>query len=261
MSDRSSSPEPILSSKKADKSPKDKSKKKSAQPTVVHTPHGKNEGTNAEWAYQPPAGTVVFDGELDEDFDWDSVKDDEDLELWVVRVPEGVKPKHLQNLKLDAPSANKTARIGSLERKAGSYDVWSLGDEPNEAVAADEMRTLQPLLPRKKKGTKFYAASDLPVRRVVLSARPPQPSLEESDENSDDRSWATGQNPPRPAYPKEMLKHRFLPIGAETPAPQGEDGMDVDVPAQKPSEDAESKPKKRKVEGSTKKSKKSKSTE
>ena len=70
-----------------------------------------------------------------------------------------VKPKYLQNLKLDAPSANKTARVGSLERKAGSYDVWSLGDEPNEAVAADEMRTLQPLLPRKKKGTKFYAGA------------------------------------------------------------------------------------------------------
>ena len=106
-----------------------------------------------------------------------------------------------------------------------------------------------------------FTASDLPVRRIVLSARPPQPNLEASDENSEDRSWATGQNPPRPAYPKEMLKQRFLPVGAETPAPQGEVGMDVDAPVQKPSEDAESKPKKRKVEGSSKKSKKSKSAE
>lgn len=259
MSDRSSSPETAVTSKKADKSAKDKTKKKPAgQPTVVQTPHGKNEGTNTDWAYQPPAGSVVFDGEVDEDFDWERVKDDEDLELWVVRVPEGVKPKHLQNLKLDAPAANKTARIGSLDRKSASYDVWSLGEEPNEAIAADELRNLQPLLPRKKKDTKFYSAADMPVRRIVLSARAPQPSLESSDE-SEDRSWATLQNPPRPAYPKELLKHRFLPVGAETPAPQGEDGMDVDAPAQKSTEDTETKSKKRKVEGSSKKPKKSKS--
>lgn len=98
MSDRSSSPElePLVVSNKTAKSSKDKSKKKdkTAQPAVVQTPHGKNEGTNTEWAYKPPEGTVVVDGEIDEDFDWESLKDSEDLELWIVRVTEGVRAVH-----------------------------------------------------------------------------------------------------------------------------------------------------------------------
>lgn len=74
-------------------------------------------------------------------------------------------------------------------------------------------------------------------------------------------SWSTFQNPPRPSYPKEMLKHRFLPVGAETPAPHGSGSMDVDAPTQN-SADGEVKAKKRKVDGSSgKKSKKSKGAE
>ena len=107
-----------------------------------------------------------------------------------------------------------------------------------------------------------HAAPDVPTRRIVLSARPPQPNPEPSSENSADLSWSTGQNPPRPSYPKEMLKHRFLPVGAETPAPATEDSMAVDTPVSKTAEEGEVKAKKRKVEGSTsKKSKKSKGTE
>jgi hypothetical protein len=89
----SSSPEPEISSSKAPNSSKNKSKEKDkpAQPAVVHTPHGKNEGTNPDWAYKPPTGSKLVDGELDEDFDWGSLKDSEDLELWIVRVPEGVR--------------------------------------------------------------------------------------------------------------------------------------------------------------------------
>ena len=75
-------------------------------------------------------------------------------------------------------------------------------------------------------------------------------------------SWSTLQNPPRPSYPKEMLKHRFLPVGAETPAPNAEDVMDIDAPTQKSAEDGEVKVKKRKAEGSgSKRAKKSKGAE
>ena len=95
-SDRSSSsPEPTLSSKKASKQVKEKSKKNGAQPVVVHTPQGKNEGTNPDWAYRPPEGMKLVDGEHDEEFDWESLKDDDDIELWIVRVPEGVRTVHL----------------------------------------------------------------------------------------------------------------------------------------------------------------------
>ena len=89
----SSSPEPEVSLKQVQKL-KEKSKKKDKS-VVVQTPHGKNEGTNPDWAYKPPEGSVLVDGEIDEDFDWDSLKDNEDLELWIVRVPEGVRAVRL----------------------------------------------------------------------------------------------------------------------------------------------------------------------
>jgi hypothetical protein len=112
-------------------------------------------------------------------------------------------------------------------------------------------------------------APELPMRRIVVSARPAQPSA--PAENPSDMSWSTLQNPPRPSYPKEMLKHRFLPVGSETPTAGDKDRMEVDdvVPTPKSSlsknkangEAEESKTKKRKTEGSSKRSKKSKGAE
>lgn len=53
--------------------------------------HGRNEGVDPNWSYQPPAGMVAFDtSEVDEEFDWDSIKNDDNKELWIMRVPEGV---------------------------------------------------------------------------------------------------------------------------------------------------------------------------
>ena len=54
-----------------------------------------------------------------------------------------------------------------------------------------------------------------------------------------------------------------MPAGSLAPTPGRVDSMDVDEPAKKPvalQEEDEPKPKKRKVEGSSKKSKKEKST-
>lgn len=73
-------------------SAKTKKKSKVAQPTVVATPHDKNEGTNPDWAYKPPEGAKLLDAPEDtDDFDWDALEDDEDIELWIMRVPEGVR--------------------------------------------------------------------------------------------------------------------------------------------------------------------------
>src|ERR1700722_2256258 len=49
------------------------------------------EGDNREWAYTPPRGYSLADHDVDcHEFDWDAVKDD-DLELWLIRTPEGVR--------------------------------------------------------------------------------------------------------------------------------------------------------------------------
>lgn len=67
------------------------------------------------------------------------------------------------------------------------------------------------------------------------------------------------KNPPRPRYPLEVLKHRFVPLGALAPTDEQE-AMDVDQPTPVvPSQEADAPPKKkRKGDGESKKHKKSK---
>lgn len=74
-------------------------------------------------------------------------------------------------------------------------------------------------------------------------------------------SWRTQQNPPRPSYPKEMLKHRFVPFGSLTSDAANEavaEGMDMDdlspsqhTPMTRKTQDGTKGSKKRKVEGSS----------
>ena len=95
----SPSPEPIKQKKKS----KDKSKKKLKSSDVIITEHGKDEGTNPHWDYVPPEGTILLDHDVDSgEFDWDAVKNDEDVELWLLRIPDGVsttcKFQHNSNL-------------------------------------------------------------------------------------------------------------------------------------------------------------------
>lgn len=73
----------------ADKGAKGKDKQKQKRATVK-TALGKNEGVNPEWAYKVPSGATLLDaGEETEEFDWDSLEN-EDIELWIMRVPEDV---------------------------------------------------------------------------------------------------------------------------------------------------------------------------
>ena len=70
-------------------------KKKSKSPTVVAPDHGKNEGDDPDWAYEPPAGAVLLDHAVDVGpFEWDALKDDKDTEIWLIRVPDSVRSSH-----------------------------------------------------------------------------------------------------------------------------------------------------------------------
>jgi hypothetical protein len=92
-SSSSSSPEPEVVIPKSKKS-KDKSKSKKSDA------HGRNEGTDPDWPYHPPAGmTLLNETENAADFDWDEINDDSDTELWVIRVPEGVRTVAIINIK------------------------------------------------------------------------------------------------------------------------------------------------------------------
>jgi len=175
----------------------------------------KYEGTNTGWDYEPPKGAVLAHHGVDAgEFDYDALKGDENLELWIIRVPNAIKPKHLESLPLDAPSSSVTGRIGSFERRSTQYDVWSLGDDDSSNVGGEEMKNLTCLLPRKKKGGKLYAASSIPIRHLVVSAQASLPTPPESSGGEGSESIITYTNPPRPSYPMEALKHRFMPVGS-----------------------------------------------
>ncbi|EIN07967.1 hypothetical protein PUNSTDRAFT_104136 [Punctularia strigosozonata HHB-11173 SS5] len=220
-----------------------KEKKKKTQPEVEYTSHGKNEGTSSYWAYEPPKDAEVMDHDVDcENLDWDAIRDDENLELWLVRVPERVKPSHLESLQLDDPSSSRTGIIGSLKRKSAAYEVWSLGQGTGDslAIGGEELKSLSCLLPRKRKGGKLYPAPKPIARHVVITSRAPIPSPVELPQST--TAPNIYQNPPRPSYPEEVLKHQFKPYGSVVIPdnhPSAEGNQDVDmVQARDDSEEA-----------------------
>lgn len=256
-----SSPEPAQIAPKASKNKiKETSKKKSKSHSVTVTGNGKNEGENPHWAYKPPPGYKLFDHAFEtETFDWDSVQKDDDLEIWLIRVPDLVKPQHLDGLEIDAPSSSRSGQVGSLSRKSTVYDIWSMGDDDTEFAGAEELRGLSCLLPRRRKMGKLYVAPKEIARHLVVSAQPSRASPPEHPS-------ILHQNPPRPSHPKELLKHHFVPCGAKPPINSDHASMDTDGQAEggvagssfggsprktKESMVKESKSTKRKVEGDT----------
>ncbi|KAL5490666.1 hypothetical protein ACEPAI_5500 [Sanghuangporus weigelae] len=185
-----------------------------------------------------PPGYVRLTDVLDaEEFDWDSLKEgNDDLELVVLRVPEGIKPKHLSHLSLSLPTSQATTaqKLGSLSRKSGVYDVWSIphpsssssmpdyDEMSGPAVGGEELLSMNVLLPRKKKGGKLYLARKPITHHLVLSAQPslptlpatpPKDSIGAQDINANANSDMY-KSPARYQHPKHLLKHRFLPTGA-----------------------------------------------
>ena len=61
----------------------------------------RNEGVDPSLAYAPPAGSVPADYDVEfGEFDYDAVKADEGAELWLVRVPTGVRSQICAHLRM-----------------------------------------------------------------------------------------------------------------------------------------------------------------
>lgn len=85
---------------KKDKSKSSKSSKSKKSKIDINTAgaqagaggtEAKNEGQDPRWAYEPPSGMVQLDmSRVDEEFEWEAVKEDDDKELWLFRIPDGV---------------------------------------------------------------------------------------------------------------------------------------------------------------------------
>ncbi|KAH8824384.1 hypothetical protein DL96DRAFT_1712663 [Flagelloscypha sp. PMI_526] len=217
LSSGTPSPPPELSMK-APKSSKRKS---------ITSDNIRNEGTGPDWVFRPPHGFSLVDRlEVSDEWDWDSLNDDKNAEIWLIRVPETIKPKYLESLKLDGLStdANKTTHIGSMTRRHASYDILSVGKTTVAPPAGEELQGLTCLLPRKAKKGELYPAPRPITRHILVHPKPVHPSHEEPGLDH-------FQSEPRHSYPKEMLKGRFLPVGSEgllSQASQDSDKMDVD---------------------------------
>ncbi|KAJ7891339.1 hypothetical protein B0H14DRAFT_3105216 [Mycena olivaceomarginata] len=216
-SSQSGSPEPEIRPAKSSKSKAAEKAQKSAAPQK-----GRNEGTDPHWAYTPPTKSVRLEESADMgDFDWDALNANPDLELWLVRIPDGVKPKYLETAQLEFPSgakrdSAKSAKLGMLQRKHIGYDIWSVGDdEPEELpVAGEEIKGLSCLLPRKSKKGKLYAAPTPIARTIVMAAQPVKPTPDPSAATSSSNARPVYKNPPRESHPTELLTHKFTPYGA-----------------------------------------------
>jgi len=183
-------------------------------------------------AFEPPRGAVLIGGPDGDagvieagEFDWNSVKDDEDIELWLVRVPNSIKPKHLNGAVFDAPSSSSTQTLGQVKRKHETYDLWSLGNRDGsdvdcDQIGGDEMTGLSCLLPRKSEDGRLHLGPKPITRRLILAASPPTPGTQ--------NPTVLHQNPPRHSYPSERFKHRYTPYGSSTPALAPTSAMDVD---------------------------------
>lgn len=87
----SHSPEPVSVPKN---SKKGKAKSKKVKIAQIPAETGKNErieSEDADLAYKAPEGYVLMKHATEEtEFDWDAINNDDNLELWVIRVPDGV---------------------------------------------------------------------------------------------------------------------------------------------------------------------------
>ncbi|KAJ7084847.1 hypothetical protein B0H15DRAFT_383168 [Mycena belliarum] len=253
----SASPEPEISASKKGKS-KAAEKTKSANQLKA-----RNEGDDPNWAYVPPRKSTRLEASADMgDADWDALSSNPDLELWLVRIPDGVKPKYLESAQVEPPKrgSTKSAKLGMLQRKHVAYDIWSLGDdEPAELpFGGDEVKALSGLLPRKSKKGKLYDVPTPIARTIVLSAQAVKPTPDSSAANFPNAP-SVYKNPPRERYPSELLTHKFMPCGSlvgegdrvGTPAALEVDGevLVPDTPVKTKSESKKPKGKKRKGEG------------
>lgn len=73
-----------------------------------------------------------------------------------------VKPKYLENMKIQLPpSSSSSTRVGTLDRKHTSYDIWNVGDDnDDQPVVGEELKGLSCLLPRKSEKGKLFLGTD-----------------------------------------------------------------------------------------------------
>ncbi|KAL0577660.1 hypothetical protein V5O48_004308 [Marasmius crinis-equi] len=225
----SRSPSPVISKSKG------KGKGKATKEKSTDKPQ------DADWAYTPPSNfKAVKDVHDAEEWDWEAFKEDKELELWLIRVPEGVKPRHLESVSIQIPSSSsKSSKVGSISRKREKYDIHEYRDDSAHQSIGEEIKNISCLLPKRTKKGELRLTPRPITRRLIVSSQGVTAKPSEID------SAIERQNPERFSYPKELLTHTFMPYGSQShlPTPPGDD-MEVDVPQTQKDEEKKKKRKK-----------------
>ncbi|GAA5978399.1 hypothetical protein JCM5350_001152 [Sporobolomyces pararoseus] len=139
--------------------------------------------------YTPPFGfKLARDSGNKSEIDWDAINADQDLQLWAVRVPAGLKAKHLDKMTIQLPdssiqtplqpvatfTASKTEYNAYLSTPSTSSESKRKHNEKesNDEVEKTEMDDMLPLLPKKSAGNKLFQAPR-PISKTLTIRRAP----------------------------------------------------------------------------------------
>ncbi|CAH7670488.1 expressed protein [Phakopsora pachyrhizi] len=159
----------------------------------------------------------------------------ESEDLWLIRLPTGLKPKHLSNLKLKLPSdevassSDQPIRVGEIQVGKLYYDAYAEPLTRNDRKAVEEKRVaselgeasqLLPLIPtqsRDPENTRIVLAQK-PISRVVFfRRRPPIELPSPTTAETSLISRKTQQILPTLKRPQPAgLECRNVPYGAES---------------------------------------------
>ncbi|BGP22918.1 proteophosphoglycan ppg4 [Rhodotorula toruloides] len=179
----SESPSSASGEEVADSSSSESDRDSSASPEPVKKNFVQAVANAAIRKYSPPEGFKALRATSSKSaLDWDDVKEDEELELFAVRVPAGLKAKHLEGAEITLPEgalADPVQPVACFSHKKSEYEVrlanGSSGkrrrNDDGEGVAAtSELHSLVPLLARKSHGNKLYQAPR-PISRTLTITR------------------------------------------------------------------------------------------
>ncbi|GAA5835097.1 hypothetical protein JCM3766R1_006867 [Sporobolomyces carnicolor] len=150
--------------------------------------------------YTPPDGyKPLKDSGAKSEIDWDAINADQDLQIWAVRVPAGLKSKHLDKMVIQLPPSSVPTPlqpVASFTASKSEYHAYlstpststkrkadqaAADEEQDEVLEKSEMESMLPLLPKKSAGNKLFQAprpisKTLTIRRALPTALASLPS-------------------------------------------------------------------------------------
>ncbi|KAF8610756.1 hypothetical protein BDV93DRAFT_517854 [Ceratobasidium sp. AG-I] len=183
---------------------------------------GRNEGAEPDLSYQPPKSmkkvTSIDEESTSAGFEWESLDENPDVDIWAVRIPAGFKASDLTGLKIKLPT-NGTGNVsGTLKKGNISFNLRTVGGEDTSG-GGEEMQNLRCMAPKESESGSLYQVPK-PIKHFILTPQDPIPTPTSA--------LAPPAQPPRRPQPIARLKHTFTPIGAAPlSAPSSSRTMDV----------------------------------